>query len=89
MTFAFTCRDDIALREWIPSETFYASANRQVIQHVALSIYAARAWARIHASLVHARKMTFALGAQNAFWSALRWHADVVWHTGARRIAGY
>lgn len=77
------------MRKWITGKTFHACANWQVIQHVTLSIYSARAWAWLRTPLIDAREMTFALGTQNAFWSTLWRYANVIRQAGARRIAGY
>lgn len=89
MRFAFTCRNNAALHERIPGETFHARADRHVVQHVTLSVDPARARTRVRAPLIDAREMTLALGAQDALWPTLRWYTDVIRQAGARGITGY
>lgn len=69
----------------IPSVTGQAAARRLMINHLALSIYATSAYARILALIIYTSFCVNAIRVLNAFWSAsLVRISRVIRQTGAR-----
>lgn len=70
-----------ALSERISSITFFASADRQMIEHMAPGVGSTAARARIPAFKVDAGQLTAALGTQQTLWPTARWRANVIGQT--------
>jgi len=84
LNFVFTWHF-LALNEWISSQRRWASANRAVVDDVALSRVAADSRARIDALLTHASLVSGAVGAEHALRPASGvWAAEVSWQALAR-----
>jgi hypothetical protein len=79
LNFEFTWHF-LALDKWISSQRRWASANRAVVDNVALSRVAADSRARINALLTHASLVSGAVGAEHALRPASGiWAAEVSW----------